>query len=97
MAKKTKTKRRRRSGFGGGGRWGINMSQAAMGASSQWVGRQVLGLLPAQTPAVIRNAPLGDLGLYVLGVVFRDKSARSFGAGGVIGASMAAALPAGAP
>jgi len=91
MSKKKKKSTKRRSGggsFGGGGRWGVNMQQTAMGAACSWVGTQIKAMLPTGTPAIIAAAPIGDLGLYGLGVLFRDRAARSFAVGRVVGSTI---------
>jgi len=88
MAKKKTTKRRRTSSSFGGSRWGVSMNQTAMGAACSWVGTQIKAMLPSGTPAIIAGAPIGELGLYALGVLFKDRAARSFAVGRVVGSTI---------
>lgn len=83
MAKKKKV-RRRRSG-GGGGRWGINFNEAAIAGFSRWIGSQVKSLIGDKLPAQLAGASVESLGLFSAGVLFKNKSMRSIGAGLFVG------------
>lgn len=78
---------RGRRGGGLGGRWGFDLSDAAMGAVLGTVGtaiRQALARYPT-LPAAVREAPAEALGLYTLGVAFNRRPLRGVGAGMIIG------------
>jgi len=80
--------RRRRSGGGGtGGRFGVDVTDAALAAVAGAVGgaiQSALARLPT-LPAAISQAPVSAIGLYGLGVAFHRKDFRSVGAGLALG------------
>lgn len=92
MAKK-KGKKRRSYRRGSGGRFGIDANQTMVSAGAAWLGGKVKGMLPAGTPAFIMNAAPESLGLYVAGVLFKDKAIRSCGVGLAFGSALAVAGP----
>jgi hypothetical protein len=80
--------RRRRTGGGGsGGRFGVDITDAALSAIAGAVGgaiQSALTRLPT-LPAAIAQAPVSAIGLYGLGVAFHRKDFRSVGAGLALG------------
>ena len=92
MAKKKKRKggyRRKSSG----GRFGIDANTTMISAGAAWLGTKVKSMLPAGTPTFITNAAPEALGLYVAGVLFKDKPIRSCGVGLAFGSALGVAVP----
>lgn len=70
-----------------GGRFGVDLTDAAMSAVAGAVGGAIQSALAKfpQLPAVIQQAPVAAIGLYGLGVAFHRKDFRSVGAGLALG------------
>ena len=84
MAKRKRRIATRRKGSGGG-RYGVNFGEAAMGAAAETVGAAVQAAIPQSFPQFLQTAPVTGLGLYIMGIAFNKKSVRSIGAGMVLG------------
>lgn len=86
---KKKRKRSKSRGFGGS-RFGIDMTETGLAAVSGWIGKMAANWLEGfdQLPDFIGKAEPSDVGLYVLGVLFKRRSLRSIGAGLMVSRSI---------